>query len=88
MLRISVLDSSKGLRVFRLEGLVIGRWVEELRDLCQGALDRDEQVTVDLNGVSYVDRKGLALLASLKDRKVALTNPQPFVAELLRTAKH
>ncbi len=84
MLRISIVDSSNRLSVFRLEGMVIGRWVDELRDLCEGALGRSQELIVDLNDVSYVDREGIALLTSLRDRRVALLNPQPFVAELLK----
>jgi anti-anti-sigma regulatory factor len=78
------MDSSNRLSVFRLEGMVIGRWVEELRDLCERALGRSQEVIVDLNDVSYVDREGIALLMNLRDRQVALLNPQPFVAELLK----
>ena len=84
MLRISIMDSSDRLRIFRLEGMVIGRWVEELRDLCELALQQSQDVMVDLNDVSYIDREGIALLMSLRDRQVALLNPQPFVAELLK----
>ena len=84
MLRISIMDSSDRLRIFRLEGMVIGRWVEELRDLCERALQQSQDVMVDLNDVSYIDREGIALLMSLRDRQVALLNPQPFVAELLK----
>jgi ABC-type transporter Mla MlaB component len=84
MLRISIMDSSDRLRIFRLEGMVIGRWVEELRDLCEQALGQSQEVMVDLNDVSYIDREGIALLMSLRDRQVALLNPQPFVAELLK----
>ena len=84
MLRISIMDSSNRLSVFRLEGMVIGRWVEELRELCERALGRSQEVIVDLNDVSYVDREGIALLMNLRDRQVALLNPQPFVAELLK----
>ncbi len=64
--------------------MVIGRWVEELRDLCEQALGQSQEVMVDLNDVSYIDREGIALLMSLRDRQVALLNPQPFVAELLK----
>jgi anti-anti-sigma regulatory factor len=78
------MDSSNRLSVFRLEGMVIGRWVEELRELCESALGRSQEVIVDLNDVSYVDREGIALLMNLRDRQVALLNPQPFVAELLK----
>jgi ABC-type transporter Mla MlaB component len=78
------MDSSDRLRIFRLEGMVIGRWVEELRDLCEQALGQSQEVMVDLNDVSYIDREGIALLMSLRDRQVALLNPQPFVAELLK----
>ncbi len=84
MLRISIMNSSTRMNVLRLEGMVTGRWVDELRNLCEQALGQSKEVIVDLNDVSYIDREGIALLMSLRDRQVAFLNPQPFVAELLK----
>ena len=84
MLRISIMDSQNKLNVLRLEGMVIGRWVDELRELCERALGESKELIVDLNDVSYIDREGVAFLLRLKDRQVPLLNPQPFVAELLK----
>jgi len=74
------------LALLRLEGQVIAGWVEELRNLSEVALRQGKRLVVDLSGVSFLDRDGTVLLASLKSRKVALVNAQPFVAELLRSA--
>lgn len=86
MLRITQMEWSDQLALLRLEGQVIAGWVEELRNLCEVALRQEKRVVVDLTGVSFLDRDGTAFLASLKSRKVALVNAQPFVAELLKSA--
>jgi len=86
MLRITSMESSDHLAQLKLEGQLIGRWVEELRDLCDTALRQGKALVVDLAEVSFLDREGTALLKSLKSREVKLLNAQPFVAELLKSA--
>ena len=87
MLRISIVESSIQLARLRLEGHIIGPWVEALRRICDGELSDDKQLIVDLADVSFVDRDGVALLAMLTNRQVALVNTQPFVAELLKSGR-
>ena len=70
--------------VLRLEGRVVGPWVEELRRACELAIERRRAVTVDLAGVWFVERDGLALLARLRHRRVALANCSAFVSEQLK----
>ena len=87
MLRITSVEWSDQLALLRLEGQVITGWVEELRSVCEAALRQEKRLVVDLASVSFLDREGTALLASLKSRKVALVNAPPFVAELLRASR-
>lgn len=79
ILRISIVESSEQPATLRLEGHITGPWVEALEEICECRLRDDEGLILDLGGVSYVDRDGVALLTTLTTRQVAFVNPQPFV---------
>jgi ABC-type transporter Mla MlaB component len=79
-----VMDPRQNGRTLRLEGDVIGPWVDELRRSFEEALASGEAPTVDLKDVSFVDRPGLDLLQALARDGAALINASPFVAEQLR----
>ena len=86
MLRISI-DKSEGNAVtLRLEGQIIGAWISELSEACERMLTPDRMVTLDLGDVSFIDRPGLTLLASLSQRGVALVRCSPFQEAQLRFA--
>ena len=87
MLRISVVGSSGGVIALRVEGQVKGRWVEELRTACDGALISGARLTLDVADVSFIDACGVALLRCLVSRQVAILNPSPFVAEQLKDSR-
>ena len=84
MLKISGLELKDHAPTLRLEGQVIGPWVEELRGVCERLLSQRQPLTLDLAGVSFLDRDGITLLRGLVARHVALINRSPFVAEQLR----
>jgi len=84
MLKIET-DKGTGAGItLRLEGQVIGPWVEELRIACEPLLGQSAGVTLDLGSVSFVSREGARLLASLGDRRVAVVGCSGFVTEQLR----
>ena len=76
-------DAGRGVTL-HLEGRLIGPWVEELRVACAQAGRGRMQVIVDLGGVAFVDRAGIALLRELADHDTRLAGCSPFVAEQLR----
>lgn len=84
MLRIARIDKPGTACTLRLEGRLIGPWVEELRRACEDALATTYSVTVDLAGVSFVDRPAIPLLLSLRQRGVVLANCSGFVSAVLR----
>ena len=84
MLKIAHLKETPGHQTLRLEGQVIGPWVEELRRSCERILEAGGTVTIDLTDVSFLDREGVALVRALTDRKVALLNSSPFITEQLK----
>jgi hypothetical protein len=58
---------------------------EELDRACGTAGKDGRRLALDLSGVTFVDRPGVALLRRLAGRLVTLRNHSPFVAELLRS---
>ena len=84
MLRIATADRPGPGATLRLEGRVIGPWVDELERACQRALVTGAPLSLDLHEVAFVDREGLELLRHLVDGGVAVVNCPPFVREQLR----
>ncbi len=84
MLKIVHVEMASRGYVLRLEGRVVGPWVEELRRSCEGALTNSIPVVLDLANVSFIDRTGVALLRGLGGRGVALINCSGFLAAQLR----
>jgi len=83
MLRIDTIENG-GTALLKLEGRVMGAWVDEVRRSCRTALGRGVAVTLDLSAVSFVDPEGIVLLRELASRRVALANTTPFIDAQLR----
>jgi hypothetical protein len=78
------MEPYNGSVTLRLEGRVVGPWVEELRRACEGVLDAGAMLALDLSEVSFVDRNGVELVRSLRNQNVTLLNCSPFVTEQLK----
>jgi anti-anti-sigma factor len=88
MLKISQLSGSDHEVILRVEGQVLGPWVDELRRICAEAVSRNTagtpQLVLDLAGVSFLDANGIALLRQLVTGRVSITNYSMFIAEQLK----
>jgi ABC-type transporter Mla MlaB component len=74
-----------GSRRLLLEGRVTGAWVEELRRACdEVARAGADRLELDLAGVLFLDRQGLALFAELSARGCRFLNASAFVVEQLK----
>ena len=84
-MKITVVESSsKGVRL-RVEGRLMGGWVEELRRACDLHAPSDGiRLTLDLADVSFADAAGIDLLKELRIRLVTLLSPSSLVAEQLK----
>jgi len=84
VLKISIIsDSDQAIR-FQLEGKLVGPWVEELQRLSDEALSRQKALSLDLERVSFVDSRGVALLRDLARKQVSQVNCSPFVTQQLK----
>src|SRR5262249_20406055 len=81
MLKISEAQLANRTATLKLEGRVIGPWVEELRQICEKLLTEGRALMLDLSNVSYVDSDGVLALTSYKARGVKLRNFSSFVEQ-------
>ena len=86
MLKISIISDSDQAIELRLEGKLVGPWVEELRKLSDEALSLQKNVSLDLERVWFVDSRGIALLRDLAKRQVSELNCSQFVSQQLKEA--
>jgi anti-anti-sigma regulatory factor len=84
MLKIMFAETTGESSTIRLEGRVIGPWVNELRLSCEAILATGSTLSLDLSDVSFVDRSGIELFKSLTKRQVVLANCSRFLTELLK----
>jgi anti-anti-sigma factor len=85
MLKISRATADESKTVLKLEGQVGGQWVEELRRVCVDALEGARVgLVLDLQDVSFIDRRGLDLFRELASRHVVFHNCSLFAAEQLK----
>ena len=83
MLRITQLVSEDRSLTLRLEGRVVGPWVEELERTCSSLLARHPSTTLELTGVAFLDADGAELLLRLQEQGVRLTGGSAFLREYL-----
>ncbi len=86
VLRISVIKESDENTRLRLEGWLVGPWVEELRRLSANALSESRTVTLDLEKLFFADPDGVALLRELSTKNVTELNCSPFLQQQLKEA--
>jgi len=83
MLRITSMRVNGSPVTLKLEGKIFAEWVDLLERECLSRVARQEQVILDMSGVTFLDNRGVELLRSLPARCISLVNCSDFVVELL-----
>jgi hypothetical protein len=84
MLRIEEIANGNGGRIYRLEGKLLGPWVEEVRRVLTSPSIPPRPAVLDLSRVTYADATGTRLLRELIASGVTIEGCSAFVAELLK----
>lgn len=84
MLKISEESRNRKGLTLRVEGRIVGPWVEELRMAHQALTQAGKQITLILEEVSFCDRDGVELLKMLAAGGVLLDRCRPFLQEQLK----
>lgn len=67
----------------KLEGKLLGPWVEELRNFCQSQAFSSNCIYLDLSAVTFVDAAGAKLLGDLIRQGTQIIACSGYLAELL-----
>ncbi len=83
MLRITRLTGADSAQTIKLEGKLLGPWVDEVRAVCAQAMARSGRTRLDLAEVTFADAAGVELLRELIRQGVEISACSGYVAELL-----
>ena len=83
MLKITHLAEDNETVTLKLEGRIMGPWVNELRKEAELWLADGSQIVLDLSGVSFVDDEGSKTLKAIMNDGVQLRGCCMFLACLL-----
>jgi len=84
MLRLTVVSQSKEETVLNVEGWVSGADVGLLEQEGTRLLQGTQRLVLDLKGVRFIDRDGLALLKRWSGDRLVLRSASLFVSTRLR----
>jgi hypothetical protein len=85
MLRITWIEvgSSDSIQTLKLEGKLLGPWVDELSRVCGEPRVSPNSLRLDLAAVTFIDSSGVKLVNDLILQGVAIVGSSGFIAELL-----
>jgi ABC-type transporter Mla MlaB component len=85
MLRITRidLDASAAIRTLKLEGKLLGPWVDELSRAREELCTSPSCLRLDLAAVTFIDSVGIKLLDDLIRRGATIEGCSSFIADLL-----
>lgn len=84
MLRITPVAAENSVSTLKLEGKLMGPWVDELGRTCNEYIASRKGLQIDLQSVTFVDGAGVDLLRDLMRRGIRVSACSALVAELLR----
>jgi ABC-type transporter Mla MlaB component len=87
MLKITPVCSSPVHLTLRLEGRVVGPWVDVLWTSCGEALASYDRVTLDLSEVWFVDAAGVSALHEIDPERVRMRGCKGFIAQMLKEVR-
>jgi ABC-type transporter Mla MlaB component len=87
MLRVHHVSDADQAPTLKLEGKLVGLWVDVLRDTCRSQALRSECLRLDLSAITYVDAAGAELLRDLIRQGTRISACSGYVAALLHMEK-
>ena len=85
MLKMTWLIRVSGVQTLKLEGELLGPWIEEVRKTCSRPAVLPSFIRLDLSAVTFVDSAGAALLHDLIRQGVRMAACSSFVEALLHS---
>ena len=77
-------DQQSGVGVtFRLEGRLTGVWVDEFAREVESAINGRATVTLNLDGLSFADHRGVAIIRGAVERGARAMGGSEFIDRLI-----
>ena len=67
----------------KLEGRIVGQWVNELNKECKKYMGKRSRLNLDLSGATFVDDQGIKMLRAVVGDQVKLIRSSLLLSELL-----
>lgn len=83
MLRITCMPRDGKCQMVKIEGRIADHWTTELSRVTSLALQDAPHLILEMSGVTFADRTGVALLRSLGSRGVQLVDCSDFIWNLV-----
>jgi anti-anti-sigma regulatory factor len=83
MLRITLMTETKETVTVKVEGRMIGEWVNEVRVECEMWLAKGKKLVFDLSGIIFIDEQGIETLKELSRNGVNLIGCSLFLSGVL-----
>jgi anti-anti-sigma regulatory factor len=83
MLKLTLVQEDEKAVTLKLEGRIIGQWVNELKKECERCMGRGNRLILDLSGVTFVDVQGIRMLRAVCGDQVKLIGCSLFLSGLL-----
>jgi anti-anti-sigma regulatory factor len=87
MLMITETESTTSRRSLKLEGKLLGPWVDEFKRTCEQPETPPGNLSLDLSAVSFIDSAGIKVLGDLIQRGALAVGCSGFIAEMLNLNK-
>jgi anti-anti-sigma factor len=81
--KVTTVQQRRNRVTLRLEGRLAAAWVPEFDRAVAAAVSEYSHVTLDLDGLSFVDADGVAVIRSAVDRGARLTGGSQFIGALI-----
>ena len=85
MLRLTRIASTHRAQTIKLEGKLLGPWIDEVSKTCAAGTGPSSRINLDLSALIFVDGAGERLLRDLIARGIEVVACSSYVAELLRS---
>jgi anti-anti-sigma regulatory factor len=85
MIRFTRIAVTHSTQTIKLEGKLIGPWVDEVRKASASGTVPSRRISLDLSALAFVDAAGERLLCDLIGRGMEVVACSSYVAELLRS---
>ncbi len=86
MLRLTRIAGTHRVKAIKLEGKLLGPWVDEVSKVCAADTDPSGRIDLDLSALIFVDAAGERLLRDLIAQGIQVVACSSYIAELLRSS--